>query len=149
MMRLSARQAGFSLIEMLLSVAIIGILAGLSLPIYETFIRRNDLEITAQTLSAAIRRAENYSRASKSDGVWGVSISGANAVVFQGASYATRTASLDESMAIPASITASGVSEVTFAKLTGNPSTTGTITLTSTANATRTITLNAKGTVTY
>ena len=54
------RQAGFTLMEVLLSMAIISILVGLSMPFYESFVRRNDLGLATQTVSAMLRRAETY-----------------------------------------------------------------------------------------
>jgi prepilin-type N-terminal cleavage/methylation domain-containing protein len=52
------QQAGFTLLEMLLSVTIIGMLVGISMPFYESFVRRNDLAIATQTVSTMLRRAE-------------------------------------------------------------------------------------------
>lgn len=143
------RQAGFTLIELLLSVAIIGVLSGLSLPVYESFARRNDLDLTAQSTVSAIRRAEVYARAVQGDSVWGVKFQSSGVTLFKGATYASRDTAFDETITLPGSVTISGLSEVQFAKLSAAPSTTGTVTLTSTANDTRTLTLNAKGMVDY
>ena len=143
------RQAGFTLIELLLSVAIIGILSGLSLPVYETFARRNDLDLTAQSAVAAIRRAEVYARAVQGDSTWGVKFQSSGITLFKGSTYASRDSAFDETISLPGSIAISGLSEVQFAKLSAAPNTTGTVTLTSTTNDTRTLTLNAKGMVDY
>ncbi len=139
---------GFTLIEVLLSVTIITMLAGLSLPVYETFVRRNDLDLTAQTLSSSIRRAATYARAVNGDSTWGVHFTTNSSTLFKGASYASRDATFDETTPIPASMSLTG-GEVVFAKLTGAPNITGSVTLTSTTNDTRTISLNAKGMVNY
>jgi prepilin-type N-terminal cleavage/methylation domain-containing protein len=140
---------GFTLIEVLLSVSIIGMLAGISLPVYESFIRRNDLDLASQQLAATLRRAENYARSVKQDSAWSVEIQGSGVTLFQGTNFATRNTVYDESFSIPASITPSGLTEVQFAKFTAFPNTTGSITLSSTTNSTRTVTLNAKGMVDY
>lgn len=145
--RRSVQEAGFTLIEMLLSVAIIGILVGLSAPVYESFTRRNDLDLTAQTLTATLRRAALYARAGNSDTTWGVHVDSSAITLFQGADFASRNTNFDETTSVPGSIAASGASEVVFSKLTGAPQTTGTITLQSTTNDTRVITVNAKGMV--
>lgn len=142
-------RAGFTLIELLLSISIIGLLVGLSAPVYETFVRRNDLDLTAQSLVAALRRAESYARAVNGDAAWSVEIQTATITLFQGTSFASRNTAFDETTAIPATTVPSGLSEVQFAKLSGTPNATGSITLTSTTSDIRTITINAKGMVDY
>jgi prepilin-type N-terminal cleavage/methylation domain-containing protein len=142
-------QRGFTLLEMMLSVAIITMLAGLSLPVYSSLQARNDLDLTAQSVASALRRAQTAVRAEKNDSQWGVAIVSNQLVLFKGASYATRDSSYDEITVIPATITPTGMSEVVFAKLTAVPSTTGTVTLTSSSGTARTVVMNGKGMVEY
>ena len=142
-------QAGFTLLEMLLSVAIIGMLAGLSVPVYESFNRRNDLDITAQTVTAMLRRAAAYARLGQNDSAWSVAIQSNTITLFRGLDYATRNTAYDETASIPGSVTPSGMSEVEFAEFTALPVATGSITLTSSTSDVRTITINAKGMVEY
>jgi Tfp pilus assembly protein FimT len=134
---------------MLLSVAILTMLTAISLPLYESFVRRNDLDITAQSVAGMVRRAESYARGVQGDSVWGVEFQTGSIVLFKGTSFASRSAGFDETLTLPGSVTPSGLTELTFAKLSGAPNTTGSLTLTSTANATRTITVNAEGMVDY
>lgn len=141
--------AGFTLLEALLSVVIISMLAGISLPVYESFVRRNDLGLTAQNITFMLRRAQTYSRAVSSDSTWGVRVQAPTVTLFQGATYATRVPAFDETLSIPSSITPSGLSEINFSKMNATPSTTGTITLFSTTNDSKTITINSKGMVNY
>lgn len=140
---------GFSLIEVLLSVAIISLLTGISAPVYASFQIRNDLDIAAQSIADMLRRAQTYSRGVNGDSQWGVAIQGGSATLFKGASYAGRDAAYDEVSAIPNSIAVSGLAEVPFTKLDATPTTTGSVTLTTSTNEVRTITINAKGMVTY
>jgi prepilin-type N-terminal cleavage/methylation domain-containing protein len=143
------RQRGFTLLEMLLSVSIISILVGISGPVYNSFVVRNDLDITGQQIVQSLRRAQTYARSMNGDSAWSVEIQTSAATLFKGTNFGGRDVTLDEAIAIPASITRSGLTEVQFAKFTGLPNTTGTITLTSNTNETRTITINAKGMVNY
>lgn len=138
---------GFTLLEVMLSVAILTLITGLSLPVYETFMRRNDLDLTTQQLAASLRRAGTYARGVNRDSAWSVEVQPTVVTLFQGTNFATRNQIYDEKFAMPASITVSGLSEIQFAKLSAAPNTTGSITLTSSTNATRTITINAKGMV--
>lgn len=141
-------EKGFTLLELLLSIAIIGILAGLSLPVSRTMLIKNDLDIATSNTVQTLRRAQVLSQAADGDTTWGVKIQSGSIVLFQGASYASRDSAYDETFDVPTSITPSGISETVFTKLSGNPQTTGTITL-STETDTKSITLNGKGMVEY
>lgn len=142
-----SKQRGFTLVEMLLSVSIITLLVGLSVPVYATFVGRNDLDVARQGVVESLRRAQTYARAVEGDSTWGVSILSNRAVVFKGASYAARDTAFDENIIFGGGVS-STAGEVVFAKLSGTPNTVGGITLTQTStNDTRTVNINAKGTV--
>jgi len=140
---------GFTLLEMLISVTIIGMLVGVSAPVYESFVRQNDLNLATQGIATMIQRAETYALGNNTDSVWSVELLPASVILFQGTSFASRNTNYDETYPIPGSITLSGLTEIQFAKLTALPNTTGAITLASTTLDTNTITLNAKGVVDY
>lgn len=144
-----AHESGFTLVELLLSIAIITILTGVSLPVYESFVRRNDLDLTTQSIAFMLRRAETYARAVNRDSVWSVEMQASTVTLFQGTVFASRNTAYDETLSVPGSVTLGGLAEVQFAKVTAIPNTTGSITLASTTNDTRTITVNAKGMVDY
>lgn len=143
------KTAGFTLLEVLLSVAIIALIAGIGTPIYQAFQVRNDLDVATNTISQSFRRAQVLSQAVDGDTTWGLSVQSGAIILFQGASYASRNTNFDEVFDLPGSITTSGVSEIVYNKFTGEPQNTGTVTLTSNANETRNITINGKGTITY
>lgn len=144
----SRAQQGFTLIEVLLSVAIISMLVGLSLPVYRAFQTKNDLDMTAETVAFALRRAQTYSRGIKADSQWGVAVQAGALTVFKGASYAARDTTYDETTTISGTIAVSGLGEVVFSKLAAVPSATGTVTL-AVNNDSKTVDINAKGMVTY
>ncbi len=143
------RNRGFTLLEMLLSVAILALLAGLGAPIYQSFQVRDDLDIAANTIAGSLRRAQVLSQAVAGDTSWGLSVQSGAITLFRGASYASRSANFDEVFDLPGSIVPSGISEIVYDKFTGEPQVTGTVTLTSNANEIRNITINEKGTITY
>jgi len=141
-------QYGFTLLEVLLSVAIISVLAGLSLPVYRTLIMKNDLDIAAATIASSLRRAQVLSQAVDGDATWGVKAQSGSIVLFKGASYAGRDPNFDEIFDMPTSISVSGTNEIVFTKLTGFPQTTGTINLSTESDA-RSVPINEKGAVNY
>ena len=143
------KNAGFTLIEVLLSITAIAIIAGISIPVYQSFQNRNDLDIAATTFAQTIRRAQILAQAADGDMSWGARAQSGSITLFKGGSYATRDASFDETFDMPTSIILSGIQEFVFTKFTGLPQTTGALTLTSANNETRTITINANGMVSY
>lgn len=143
------QRAGFTLLEILLSVAAIAVIAGISIPIYQSFQVRNDLDIAATTYAQTLRRAQILAQAVDGDMPWGVNIIAGSITLFRGTSYLARENTLDEVFSIPAGITPSGVMEIVFTKFTGLPQTTGALLLTWNTNETRTITINSRGTVSY
>lgn len=142
-------QRGFSMLELLLVVAIMAILAGIGAPIYQSFMVKNDLDIAVTTVAQSARRAQLLSQANLGDSNWGLYVQSGNITVFKGATYASRDVTYDEVYDVPATITPSGLSEVVFDKLTGDPGTTGTITLTVSVNQVKNITINSKGMVNF
>ena len=140
---------GFTMLEVILSVAAIGIITGIGVPVYQAFQVRNDLDVGATTIAQSLRRAQVLAEASDGDSGWGVAVATGTITLFKGATYAARDATYDEVFLVPSSIASSGLSEVAFAKLSGLPGSTGTTTLTSSGGEVRTIIINAKGTVSY
>jgi len=140
---------GFTLLEMLLSVALITVISGIGVPIYQSFQTRNDLDIAEVAAVQTLRRAQVLSQAVDGDTNWGMLATTSSIILFKGASYAARDSGYDEIFEIPASITISGTQEYVFSKFTGEPQTTGTTILTSNSNEVRNIVVNSKGMVSY
>lgn len=140
---------GFTLLEVLLSIALIAIILGITTPVYVAFSRRNDLDLATDTATQALRRAQILSQGMSSDDNWGVEIQFGNIIIFKGNVFSTRDQNFDENFSISSAITFSGSNEVIFNKFLGDTSG-GTINLINTTeNATRTININSKGLVTY
>jgi prepilin-type N-terminal cleavage/methylation domain-containing protein len=143
------RSLGFSLIEMLLSIAILTILVGVSLPIFGNFQARNDVDLTAQSVMSMVRRAQVYSRSVNRDVAWSVEFQANTITLFAGTNFASRNTAYDETIAVPASVTVTGIGEVQFIKMTGLPNIINPVNVILTSNATsvRTISINVKGVV--
>lgn len=144
--------------EMTLSLAVIGIIAAFSMPLFLGMQAKNDLDIATNAVVSSMRRAQTLSQAMDGDSTWGVKVQQtptgrtppyfARVLLFRGSSYATHATTYDEEFSISEGIVVSGLDEVVFSKLTGDPLQTGTLTLTSGANV-RTVTVNSKGTIDY
>ncbi len=141
--------SAFTLLEVLLSIAIIGVLTVISIPVSRTLQVRNDTDVAVAVAVQDFRRAQVLAQAVDGDNTWGVHAQTGSITFFKGASYAARDANFDEIFDLPNSIIFSGLQEVVFAKLTGYPQTTGTLTLTTSAGDVRNISINAKGTIEY
>jgi len=140
---------GFTIIEMLLSIALITVITGMVIPIYQSMQVRNDLDVAVDSFVQGARRAQMLSRASDDDTSWGIYATSSIVSVFKGTSYASRDSDYDEVFSVPTSIAPSGVQEIAFAKFTGLPQAIGTTTFTSNINEVRNIITNEKGTLTY
>ncbi len=140
---------GFTLIEALIVFSIVAILSAISLPPLYSLKVNNDLELAEITIAQTLRRAQTLSRAVANDEIWGAYVEDGALTLFNGQSFLGRDTGFDEISDLPATLTLSGLQEVTFTKLEGMPQTTGTIIITSSRNETRTITINQKGRVDY
>jgi len=140
---------GFSLIELILSFALIGILVGVSIPVMQSFQFKSDLDVAIDDTAQRIRRAQALSQLGKGDATWGVYVEPDSIIVFQGTSYATRDTSLDEVTRLARGITPSGMTEIVFDKLSGLPQSTGVVTVTASDGQERFVTINDQGTILY
>lgn len=120
---------GFSLIELLLVIALLGIVGVAAFPLGTNLYRMQVLQDTRDSLVTTLRQAQVYAMAQKNDASHGVKFLGNSYVLFEGDSYDTRNESNDFAINVASNIALSGLDEVVFAQFTGLPSATGTITL--------------------
>lgn len=146
-------QKGFTLIEILLSLALIAVVTVMGLPVYNYFQAKSDLSTTADAIVSAFRRAQSLAVAVDGDTSWGVAIvtgTPNRLVIFRGLSYGSRDNTYDEDLELQNTVALSGTGEVVFSKFYGLPTpSTGTIILTNTASDSQNIVFNEKGTLSY
>ncbi len=142
-------RAGFTMLEMALSIALLGIIFGMTMPMYRVFTIRNDLDIATIAIVSDLHRAQVLSQVADGDSSWGVHVSSGSILIYKGTSYVLRDSTYDEVTNIPTTILVSGLNDVVFSKKTGLPQNTGTIALTSSSNEIRNVTINQKGMVDY
>ena len=141
------KKRGFTLLEVLLAIAIAGMIGAIGAPILISEQTRNELDIAADGLSEALRRAQTLSQQAQNDSSWGVYVATSTVTVFSGDDYASRDSSLDENLAIASNIVVSGESEYVFSKLAGELGSAGTTTLATVSGEIRQVVINEKGTV--
>ncbi|MBN2016228.1 prepilin-type N-terminal cleavage/methylation domain-containing protein [Candidatus Dojkabacteria bacterium] len=142
-------QKGFTILEMLLVVAAISVLAGLSIPVYQSFQVKNDVDVSANIVAQSLRRAQVLSQSVDGDSTWGVYIQSGSITIFKGTDYAGRDSSFDEVFDMSTTITPSGITEIVFSKVSGEPGSSGDIILTTSTNQVRTLNINEKGMMEY
>lgn len=118
-------RSGFALLEVLLVVAILGIIAVFSFPMLRKFQIRSDLFNTSETITQGIARARLLAQSGKENSAWGFSIE--HGTLFKGDSYDERDPAYDELYTSPSTIALSGTTEVYFDPLTGKPNAPGSI----------------------
>ncbi len=140
---------GFTLIEVLLSLALIAVIVGIGAPVYQSLLTTNQSRITVDTMVNSIRRAQLLSQSGVGDSAWGINLSTTTITLFKGASYDVRDETWDEVYEIPATVTVADSVELVFSKLRGAPDFTGDIDFVSNTGVTSTVSINDRGIVSY
>ncbi|MCF6276517.1 MAG: type II secretion system GspH family protein [Candidatus Magasanikbacteria bacterium] len=135
---------GFTLLEMVLVISLLGIIIAVSAPIYSVFQTKNDVDLASEMLKTSLYRAQILSRNMIEDDNWSVHIENEDITVFKGTDYPTRDLSFEEITKMSARVIVSGTTDIIFSKFTGDPQNIANIELTI-DNETKTITINEKG----
>lgn len=138
---------GFTLIELLLVIAILSLITMLSAPFYSRFLLQNAVDNTVDQLTGSLRKAQIYSMAGKQGSGWSVNFSSNTITLYKGTSFASRDASFDEKFSVNPTVNVAGITDISYAQVTGIPTpSSATITIESGANN-KTITVNSQGVV--
>jgi prepilin-type N-terminal cleavage/methylation domain-containing protein len=134
---------GYTLIEIIVVIAIIGILSGVTYLSYRSTLQRQQLEQEASKVVAVFEEARSLSIAGKQGSVYGVHAESSKIVRFQGQSYAIGKASNVDQVLSPyvtiSTITLTGgTSDVVFSRMGGTTTASGTLTLALVASTTQT-----------
>ena len=136
---------GFTLIELLIVIGISTVLAGFVVPTGITFYQTQILDDASSSILGTLRSARSEAVFQKNDRPFGVKFLSGSYVLFQGPSYAARVASEDESFELPLGVSATGIDEILFTKLTGT--TTSAALTVKLGGAKRIISINSQGNV--
>ena len=123
---------GFTLIEILIVMSIVVIMAAVSFPFYNLFQGFSATEAVTFEIKENLRAAQIKARSGESNTNFGLYFSAGQYTLYQGANYAGRTPSADQSFSLPANINIAGAADINFTKNTGLPAAAVSLTVTNT-----------------
>lgn len=135
---------GFTFVEMILVVALISIVTGMSVVFYSRFINQNAVLNTVDQLVGELHKAQIYAMSGKQNSNWGVNYASQTITLYSGTSYVARNTAFDEKFNVNGTVSVSGLSDLNFARVTGIPTVSPTITI-SGGNNTKTVTVSSQG----
>ncbi len=141
---------GFTIIELLIVISITAILAAAASPIYSNLQVSTQLDESSAQIAQDVRLAREQSLAGVHGVAHGVRFNASSYTLYQGASYATRSAAYDQVNTFSSALAITTTfpnSEIVFTAGTGMPSATGTIIVSHAVSGTRTILVNDIGAV--
>ncbi|MDB5259162.1 MAG: seg [Candidatus Taylorbacteria bacterium] len=147
------RNSGFSLIEILVVIAISGLLSAITLGVFVTFQKSKGLSSDTETVVETLRQARSQSLSSKDSSAYGVHFSTSKITLFTGSTYATTSSSnlnfdLVATDAVLSISLFGGGSNVVFNRVTGETGQYGTVVISSpSASLSKTVTIYKTGVV--
>jgi len=94
--RLQAGQSGFTLIEMMIVIVVMGILLGIAIPAFSNWREREALRTACDTLMAHIKQARHLAHAMNRDVVFTINNASPYSYVFDNGGSQSKTVRLDE-----------------------------------------------------
>lgn len=144
----SAARKGFTIVELIIVVAIFALAASSLIPFSGKFTPRQNLKSYRIDVVDTLRRAQHQAVSYEGNTAWGVKFHSGSYVLFSGNSYAVRNTTHDKTRSLLSGYAFSGLSEVVFARGTGETATGGTIFISHTDSQLQTqIDINARGTI--
>lgn len=125
-------------------MALTFIIALAASPLYGSFLFAQERAIVIDELRSSLEEARLRSMLGKGDASWGVVLDGADIVLFRGGGYPGSGDPSNEKYAIRGRVTVSGLGEVVFTRVTGQPGTEPTIVVSDDWGS-NTFTLNGEG----
>lgn len=138
---------GFTILELLLAVAMIAVLVGVSIPLYSIYYSRNSISDSSALVVDSLRAAREMSVASKHGSVWGVRLEQGKVTIFKGQDFSSRDQSHDQVIILEDDIIFTGLNDIYFTKA-GTPNQVGNIAVSYSEEALL-INVNEKGIIDY
>ena len=110
---------GFTLIELMIVIALIFMFSGLTLPVGFNFYQESTLKDQARNLENSLRKAQAMAMTGRGDSNAGVRIEEGQYIIFEGESY--EKSREDMTIPLPIALSINGPEEIVFQKTTGLP----------------------------
>jgi len=110
---------GFTLIELMIVIALIFMFSGLTLPVGFNFYQESTLKDQARNLENSLRKAQAMAMTGRGDSNAGVRIEEGQYIIFEGESY--EKSREDMTIPLPIALLITGPKEIVFQKTTGLP----------------------------
>jgi prepilin-type N-terminal cleavage/methylation domain-containing protein len=133
--------SGFTLLELLVVVSITAVLGASAGIFYARFLTQSNVNLATDQIAGQLRKAQMYAIEDRKNTSWGVKYASNKITLF-----ATGNAAFDESFDVSSSLSITNLSSVTFAKRTGIPDVTPTITISGNGQS-KTVNINSQGVV--
>lgn len=119
----------FTLIELLLVMGLMFIVGTAMYPIGISFYNAQKVHTVVESLDSALKNSQLQAIAGIGGSSFGVHLQSSSYIAFRGGSYAVRDVTQDEVYPIPYGVSIRGMSDIVFEPFTGNPSASGTFTI--------------------
>lgn len=138
MSHVKCRQKGFTLIELIIAIAVLAVIGAISIPLFMSLLKTPQLNNASQEIISALKLSQNKTLSSEGNSQYGVYFNTISSphqyVLFKGSSYVLREASFDQVYSIPNvtefyAINTGGANEIVFDKLTGSTANFGNVSL--------------------
>ena len=142
----SPKGVGFTLVEMVISLAILTLIVGMGVPTTIGFFQRQSVTAERDTLVSLLRRARTEAMTNRSESAHGLFIDTSSYIIYQGNAYDARVAMYDEVFPRGGGITVATTTDINFSALSGDASSSVTLAV-SQSTKTVTITINTEGSI--
>lgn len=110
------KSPGFTLLEMVLTISLLGIITVSGFGIYTSFLERTKVNSQSEEIQSAIRTAKVFTDTGKAGSGWGVNITTTEIIVYAGSDFNSRDISLDLIFNRTSNLQISGDTNINFAK---------------------------------
>jgi len=143
------KYTGFSLLELLVVIALMGMLFGMTVPIGVDFIGKNNVSIAKETVVDTLRTAQHNAINMQQDSKWGVYTQSNSLILYVGDTYATRNTNFDLLHDLPSGVNITSGLDINFTKLAGEANTNATIIVSHQQSLSKTVQINTYGVISH
>jgi prepilin-type N-terminal cleavage/methylation domain-containing protein len=143
------KYSGFSILELLVTIALISMLFGMTVPIGIDFIAKNNITVAKETVVNTLRTAQHNSINLEQSSNWGVYTQQNSLIMYMGDTYATRDTDFDLLNQLPSGIAITSGMDINFTQLSGDTSANSNIVVSSARAKSKTVQINTEGVVSH